>query len=153
MFLVWVDFGVGFFLVGCEEGGDFGWVGNGDVRLFLGTSFWLLTSRIFFVVLSKSLSQPRFTSLPPSHLTSLPLSPSSVSHPHPPSRPTQPVYPHTPTYRTPPSISSHLPIPILSIPRPSYILMQPTHLISYLFISYTPTQLYIYAPTPHPLIY
>ncbi len=37
--VVWVDFGVGFFLVGCEEGGGFWWVGKGDVRLFLGTFF------------------------------------------------------------------------------------------------------------------
>lgn len=37
--VVWIDFGAGFFLVGCEEGWGFGWVGKGDGRLFLGTFF------------------------------------------------------------------------------------------------------------------
>jgi hypothetical protein len=64
--VVWVDFGVGFFLVRCEEGGG-GWVGKGDVRLFLGTSLldsslcWNTRSYggilIFWLLLDRSLSR------------------------------------------------------------------------------------------------
>jgi len=93
---------------------------------------------------------------PLSHLTSpSPRLPSSVSHPPPPPLPPQNFLIHTPTFRTPPSISSHLipSHPIPSIPRPSYILYaahHPSYLLS--SISYTPTQLYIYAPTPSHLL-
>ena len=111
---------------------------------------FLSDSSLIVQTLYPNLHHHRFTSLPPH----LPLSPSSVFRlpsppplaPNPTRVPTHTHFPHAPIHLIP----SH-PIPILSIPRPSYILMQPTPILSLIFSSPTHPHSFTSMPPPHTL--